>query len=344
MSKRSLSVRRWSGFTLIELLVVIAIIAVLVALLLPAVQQAREAARRSACKNNFKQVGLALHNYQDTHKVFPPGVWWYATAPPSLLGGNPYTGGTDPRPFNLIGPSWLVSLLPNVDQANLFNQYNFNVGVTHANNNNVVKQSIPVYNCPSDSYNLPANMFIDMGPQMARSNIGASSAGVTGEPEGNWVSLATSDRGLLGNNSTSSIRDVTDGTSNTVASWELRAGTNPSDARGVWANGRCGGGMITDCVTRGNYGQTGDCYGINSGWSNNDDVFSTQAAGGVDQPGIGMGDWASGDGQAGPKSLHVGGVHALMTDGAVRFISQNLSGDTMRAIISIGANDIAGDF
>src|SRR6056300_529797 len=93
------------GFTLIELLVVIAIIAVLVALLLPAVQQAREAARRSACKNNLKQIGLALHNYHDVYGKFP------------------YGANNSPQNW---GSSWMLSLLPYVEEANAFNQVNFN--------------------------------------------------------------------------------------------------------------------------------------------------------------------------------------------------------------------------
>ncbi|VAX38341.1 hypothetical protein-transmembrane region and signal peptide prediction, partial [hydrothermal vent metagenome] len=90
------------GFTLIELLVVIAIIAILIALLLPAVQQAREAARRSACKNNMKQIGLALHNYHDVHRSFPPGAM-----KDEEIGGKP-------------GFSFLVMILPFVDQANVY--------------------------------------------------------------------------------------------------------------------------------------------------------------------------------------------------------------------------------
>src|SRR5687768_201165 len=102
---RSSSSRR--AFTLIELLVVIAIIGILVALLLPAVQQAREAARRTQCKNNLKQLGLALHNYHDQHKLLPPGyVSDYTTA------------GTDTGP----GWGWAAMILPQIDQGPLFNR------------------------------------------------------------------------------------------------------------------------------------------------------------------------------------------------------------------------------
>src|SRR5438132_1760143 len=110
MQRRS---RLKQGFTLIELLVVIAIIAVLVALLLPAVQQAREAARRSQCKNNLKQMGLAVHNYHDTFGKYPPG----SVAP------SPSGGAANPTTCYM---GWGIALLPNIDQGPLYNQYNSN--------------------------------------------------------------------------------------------------------------------------------------------------------------------------------------------------------------------------
>src|SRR5262245_48859233 len=102
------------GFTLIELLVVIAIIAILIALLLPAVQQAREAARRTSCKNNLKQLGIALHSYHDAHRTLPPGYLY-----------RPNTGSTPPS--NAAGFSWGAMSLPFLDQANLYQQFNWNV-------------------------------------------------------------------------------------------------------------------------------------------------------------------------------------------------------------------------
>src|SRR5213080_4240479 len=117
---------RRTGFTLIELLVVIAIIAVLIALLLPAVQQAREAARRSQCKNNLKQLGIALHNYHDTHRTFPPEkVMQQLTN--SLLECEAPTNSWDRVPGN-----WEILLLPYLDQGPAYNQINFNVPYTTA--------------------------------------------------------------------------------------------------------------------------------------------------------------------------------------------------------------------
>src|SRR5438105_1421933 len=151
--------QRW-GFTLIELLVVIAIIAVLVALLLPAVQQAREAARRSQCKNNLKQMGLALHNYHDAAKFFPP----------ALTGSGRSTPAAEPLVLNTTAT---VLLLPYLDQAPMYNKYNFNVPSSLSNpapytktlaggatagtptvNQAIYTQNLPVATCPSDM--LPA--------------------------------------------------------------------------------------------------------------------------------------------------------------------------------------------
>ena len=118
------------GFTLIELLVVIAIIAILIALLLPAVQQAREAARRTQCKNNLKQLGLALHNYHDVHRCFPFG----------------HEGTT--KSFSAFS-----MLLPYLEQANVYNQIDFNVPISHANNAGPLLIELPALRCPSDMAN-----------------------------------------------------------------------------------------------------------------------------------------------------------------------------------------------
>ena len=125
---------RRRGFTLIELLVVIGIIAVLIALLLPAVQQAREAARRSQCKNNLKQLALAVHSYESSHGCFPPGRLSYAS--PSAPGGSTTNG-------------FLTYVLPYVDQAPLYELYDFGKGCFSIDNEPVIKTVVPGYICPS---------------------------------------------------------------------------------------------------------------------------------------------------------------------------------------------------
>lgn len=154
MSKRS-------GFTLIELLVVIAIIAILIALLLPAVQQAREAARRTQCRNNFKQIGLALHNYHDTHGVLPPAL---------ISSGRCTDANECPTTRPVLNTTGWVLLLPYIDQSPLYNQYNFNVSssmsspngrpqagnvTTSTTNQPVYSQLIAAFNCPSDPAGSP---------------------------------------------------------------------------------------------------------------------------------------------------------------------------------------------
>ena len=193
------------GFTLIELLVVIAIIAVLIALLLPAVQQAREAARRSQCKNNFKQIGVALHNYHDTFRVYQPGLYnninqWSTLAASERIG-------------------WLSALLPYIDQAPLYNQWQTAFaagtnGLAFAGRFTV----LPVLMCPSDpnagkmsgwTNGFAGNLLLSGGARAwGVQNTATDSAG--GTPTG-----------LFYTNSSVAIRDVTDGTSNTIMSSEI---------------------------------------------------------------------------------------------------------------------------
>ena len=156
------------GFTLIELLVVIAIIAILIALLLPAVQQAREAARRTQCKNNLKQLGIALHNYHDVHRVFPP-----SRLNVGFHGGPVYA---TPRPARYKNATGWTMLLPFIEQGNLYQQYDHNQAASWAygdsgmyspgevagnpdNNYAIVKTKIAGLLCPTDAsnaYNYPS--------------------------------------------------------------------------------------------------------------------------------------------------------------------------------------------
>lgn len=201
------------GFTLIELLVVIAIIAILIALLLPAVQQAREAARRSTCKNQLKQIGLAMQNYHDTFGTFP-------------LGSSHTASGTSTG----WGPSFWVGLLPYLDQANVYN--NLNLEATHAgytgncDNAAVSNQNMQFLRCPTDPR--PDMGFSDLSPTCGQNTTMPSYVGIAGATSQNGgfgFTPVERDNGANGWCSGSGtlvpgevirMRDITDGTSNTM--------------------------------------------------------------------------------------------------------------------------------
>ena len=320
---------RTAGFTLIELLVVIAIIAILIALLLPAVQQAREAARRTQCKNNFKQLGLALHNYHDTHGVFP-----YAVA----------NQGYDAPGQVVTNHKGFIGLLPYFDQGPLFNQFNLNWATgTHNNsggilvggtdpavntNLNLSKTILPMLLCPSDngSQYEPIN-----GPtygcgvaNSARSSYQFSvlSVGWNSFPAGNWDGEALTTRRLFGCNSRARMRDVKDGTSNSIAMTETTLEVD--DGRtGNWA-----------CANHVGYGvDFGAARGINMwlccAWRSPPNQQSQIGRNGEHSE---------------PGSLHDGGCHVLMGDGAVRFISQNIDSSTRVRLASISDGQTLGEF
>ena len=189
------------GFTLMELLVVIAIIAVLIGLLLPAVQQAREAARRTQCKNNMKQIGLALHNYESTFSVFPAG---------GIEDNNVGSSG--------IGASGFTLILPYIDQGNGYNLYNFNEHYASTYNKKVLNQQIVSYLCPAMVINRSV-------PNVPCSETGAPSSYLLSE---GTVSYQYPALGMFGlvlptsgyYNRCSRFSDVQDGTSNTLAAGE----------------------------------------------------------------------------------------------------------------------------
>ncbi|MHB8902539.1 MAG: DUF1559 domain-containing protein [Thermoguttaceae bacterium] len=216
LSEGSMNPQRRQGFTLVELLVVIAIIGILIALLLPAVQAAREAARRSQCANNLKQLGLGMHNYEDTYKTFPasPG------APTSETSAGRYAQGW-------LAWSGLARLLPFVEQSALADRidwrYRWDTNDTGTVNNSVVARArIAGFVCPSDP-GANATYTAAMGP---------TSYGFSAGPASDW-STGASHPGIAVYNVETRIRDITDGTSNTIAMSELQIGLNS----GQWTAG-----------------------------------------------------------------------------------------------------------
>ncbi len=300
------------GFTLIELLVVIAIIAILIALLLPAVQQAREAARRSQCKNNLKQVGLALHNYHDTFTVFP-----YAQ-----MSGSSLAPGAAARNQN-----GLVMLLPYIDQAPLYNTFNFSqpfgkynstsapVNVIVAPNLTAKSTKITSFMCPSDA----GAPFINDDPTYYgcgttgpswKSSYGLSVNGTHLLPA--WTAYGAASRTAFGGNSNASMRDFRDGTSNTVAVCENVFECN-SGRISPWA-----------CVQHAGTGTNLTGGRINRFMPTN--------------PGTLI------DYNQNASSSHVGGCHVLLADGAVRFVSENTNSQTLIYLAYIADGQVLGEF
>lgn len=323
----SLPNHRRKGFTLIELLVVIAIIAILIALLLPAVQQAREAARRSACKNNMKQIGLALHNYNETFSVFP-----YATSNPGQCS------------FSVINnhKGWLY-LLPYFEQSALYNQFNFSAatgerntvsgtlaggGAVASGNAELSTNKLTVLLCPSDDGNpfySSANTTYGAGvANTARTSYGFVVNEANSCP--NWMTgIAKNARTMFGTNSACRIRDVKDGTSNTAAIVE----TTLEVVDGVtnsWSTAQHVG-LGIDFATPPN-------ININNwiccGWDSPPNARRPI-------PGK-LGEWGS------PGSTHTGGMHILLADGAVRFISENLDTTTRKNLAYMADGEVIGEF
>jgi len=353
----------WYGFTLIELLVVIAIIAILIALLLPAVQQAREAARRSQCKNNLKQIGLALHNYHDTHSVFPPYKTWN--------NGTDCAGGPDGW-TNQGGYSWQVMIMPFVDQAPAYSKIDFTNHHSQANcpgSSNSWSQinntPIPAYLCPSDPT-----------PASNGSSTGTNYAGVISATSLAQLGITTSQGTLtpqrmqaffqmVGN--TGALRvtatDIKDGTSNTIAVAEVfRGRVTAIRGSGTWGaqNGRCSRWMIEGtCGVTGTLGRgntLGDMWAESETLNGNPGGLLQVGAtgtpsgdGGPNDPRADQASWngendeATHNGYRPASSSHTGGVHVLMADGAVRFISNNIDSNTFNAAHSRNGGEVQGE-
>ena len=261
------------AFTLIELLVVIAIIGVLIGLLLPAVQQVRESARTLSCKNNLKQIGLALHNYHDANRSFPP----FFTS----------SGGNDTRIADQTGKSanWCVLILPYMEQSVIYDQWDFDLP-PHQNPQR--SEQITAFLCPSDSSS-NGELCAYAGGNWARGNYGMNVS-----PCHHGIQDNQSDGGFGAINSSIRIRDFRDGTSNTVAINELRAGLNKNDLRGCWAMPGLGSGTAA---------MYNDASRPNSRQPYSDDMENCAVSGSLGTPPMGCYDSQS-TGQMTARSQH----------------------------------------
>ena len=270
------------GFTLIELLVVIAIIAVLIALLLPAVQQAREAARRTQCRNNLHQLALAMHNYHDTHACFPFGA---------IVAGN------------AVHTAFLM-ILPFIDEAALYNAYNFSVESHLAPQSTVGRSKLAQYLCPSDP---------DDGPISTSSWWAGFSVNAYGVCMGSGTNNnSTTHNGILFTNSRIRVRDIRDGTSQTFLIGHVKQGGGPGSSAlraGVfWTH------------KEGVY--VGTCRPMNGPY---DPAYTAAVSCDV------------------ANSLHEGGAFFALADGAVKFFSENIDMGTYRALSTRANNELVDD-
>lgn len=297
------------GFTLIELLVVIAIIAVLIALLLPAVQQAREAARRTQCKNNMKQIGLAMHNYHDQCNTFPYGVMNVGTYH--------------------VRDTWMQQIMPMIEQGNMYTSYQADMSQWVMDVAPAIRdKSLAALQCPSD----PSSP--------AKGASGGYRSGADGF-QGNYVvchgktqNYLTDNGGLFSWNSRNGLKSVIDGTSNTILASEvmIRGAANTGgwgEGGGYWGGGEGGGfGFTTQ-------------YPPNSSVS--DIVYSCKSTTWPNAPCK-----ASPNGYSTQlilaRSYHTGGVHATMADGAVRFISNNIDVNVFNNLGTRNGGEVVGDF
>lgn len=302
------------AFTLIELLVVIAIIAILIALLLPAVQQAREAARRTQCRNHLKQLGLALHNYVDVHGTLPPGHLETGVDGPSYRHQFP----------------WLVYLLPYADQAPLYNQINFSLSATDPVNAGPGSAIIPVFLCPSDPIGKTDPVY---GPT---NYLGC---------QGNDAECR--DRtceGVFGHNTFTRLREITDGLSQTLAASEtLKSDSNVSTLPDNYVYSRDASVSAQNIATCQSLAPNASDRAtrwidgkpqfnmFNSSRGPNDRLLDCLA------PSFGVSNFAA-------RSAHTGGVHALLCDGSVRFVSNSIDAGIFRALGTRAGGETVGDF
>jgi len=318
------------AFTLIELLVVIAIIAILIGLLLPAIQKVREAANRLKCSNNLKQIGLAIQSYHDVFQSFPPG------------GG----GVVNPIPIPPLH-GWGLYILPQLEQENLFRQYNWTsnwhsntTNTSGVSNQQVVQNKIPVFQCPSTPRGetlitypikayLPATINASSGPSDYSPFVDIQMNLITWLQQNNLVAVGvfnnTNRFGVLQDNKPHQITELTDGSSNTVMVGE-DAGRPNVFQLGKQVNG------VSACA----------------GWGDRENVIALNGIRLNPSSPVGF----SWNGTVGVNAVngneiyafHTGGANTLMADGRVTFLKNNINIITLCQLISFNDGQVVGEY
>jgi prepilin-type N-terminal cleavage/methylation domain-containing protein len=291
-SQRTHRTRR-AGFTLIELLVVIAIIAILIALLLPAVQQAREAARRSQCKNNLMQLGIALHNYEMAFECLPPG---------SVNATGPIRN--EPQGYHM---SWIVQILPYLDEGNAYGKIDFAVGAYDAKNEAVRNYDFGILSCPSDP-----------GTNSPGSPAASSYAACHHDDE---APIDVDNNGVFFLNSHIRSRDISDGRSYTILVGEKLNENQPGEKNELgWISGTRATLRNTGTMLRG--------------------LDSSRSAGAPPAPPEGQEMLHVG----GFSSSHAGGGHFLIGDSSVRYVSENTDDALYKHLANRDDGELIGNF
>ncbi|HKD35590.1 MAG TPA: DUF1559 domain-containing protein [Pirellulales bacterium] len=345
------------GFTLIELLVVITIIGILIALLLPAINAARNAARRLQCSNNIKQLGLALLNFHSAKQKFPPSSVWRNGTPD----GTPAKWAIDPKLTNLdlgnnnkLAENWVIIILPYMEYKDLYTLYNPQWPIPDDAHNGVFRSKpIAPMLCPADPYNDKpfmgktggSGLVSQMGDNWARGNYAANASlgymgqgGTSGSGVGGWAAKFLG--GVMAANASFRLSDIKDGAANTALLGEVRAGLLPFDTRGTWA--MSGSSTALWC-----HGYIQDDDGPNCPNPAADDMrtcsdvqnaFGGSGGGSKGEKALirlGMPCWSGNnpDTQQTARSMHPAGVNMCLCDGSVHFISD---------FIDLGTNALNG--